>query len=616
MTGFPSLQPAFTVRVNIDAPMQVGGQSGPGLVIVPMVSGTIKSEGGFEPKLDGELHGVGYDYIHNDTNGGNMRLDVRSQVKTADGTILAMYYKGTVALTPGVVAMLSGSPDAKTTDYGDSFVTFSFETGSDKYKDLQNGTYVAAGHFVKEGGGVIVEYKFLTVSIPWSLLLSMSYKKEYTLDDFRDNAQDKFPDQFPLIANITAYKFEKISYTNGDGVGQQADMLSIGHYYKKSCGPTVWAHTQGLCIQYYYGKSSDVCAPVPDAHRTRIYYHEPFKLMGSTQGCAESKRNLTVGRKYEQAVFDTVVYFVFLLTGHLMLVSTDAGTDMLDNLRFACMNLAHKLNTPEQTRRHTSGPCPTTITSLMEASNTVAPRSKHSRSSSPTGMSTHKRTRLGSHSPSLESSSPQISRRSAILDQASNYNTVLDTPLTDKVKDQEEELQVLRARLDAKGMAYNMMKSKYKQEKARRQAAEAENETWKHKSSEMEEWLQQSQDRRKLEASRGTLRGQVRAIKARIRNEIINAASPRETTQKQDAPNSIKPESDSDEEETYIASLQAVVFFWKTLRSDIDHEYERRILQAKEGRQMKLTKPQRDEIYLAIIEDIETTTQIQIRPRE
>lgn len=114
-----------------------------------------------------------------------MRLDVRSQVKyvyicipplypsipflplflflttnrTEDGTILAMYYKGTVALTPGVVAMLSGGPDAKTTDYGDSFVTFSFETGSDKYKDLQNGTFVAAGHFVKEGDGVVVEYK-------------------------------------------------------------------------------------------------------------------------------------------------------------------------------------------------------------------------------------------------------------------------------------------------------------------------------------------------------------------------------------------------------------------------------------------------------------------------
>jgi RNA polymerase I-specific transcription initiation factor RRN6 len=81
MSGFPSLQPAFTVRAQIDAPMKVGGQTGPQLAIVPMTSGTVKSEEGFEPQLDGELHGVGYDYIHSDADGGNMRLDVRSQVK-------------------------------------------------------------------------------------------------------------------------------------------------------------------------------------------------------------------------------------------------------------------------------------------------------------------------------------------------------------------------------------------------------------------------------------------------------------------------------------------------------------------------------------------------------
>ncbi|EUC50753.1 hypothetical protein COCMIDRAFT_81025 [Bipolaris oryzae ATCC 44560] len=161
MSGFPSLQPAFTVRVEIDAPMQVGGQSGPQLAIVPMTSGTVKSEEGFEPKLDGVLHGVGYDYIHNDADGANMRLDVRSQVKNHDGTVLAMYYKGTVKLTPSIGAILTGAPDAKTTEYGDSFVSFSFETGNPKYAELQNGTYVAAGHFVKEAGkpGTIVEYK-------------------------------------------------------------------------------------------------------------------------------------------------------------------------------------------------------------------------------------------------------------------------------------------------------------------------------------------------------------------------------------------------------------------------------------------------------------------------
>ncbi|KAF2473752.1 uncharacterized protein BDR25DRAFT_256583 [Lindgomyces ingoldianus] len=161
MSGFPSLQPAFTVRVDIDPPLPVGGQCGTSLVIVPMVSGTVKSEPGFEPTLDAELHGVGYDYIHNDADGGNMRLDVRSQVKNNDGTIFAMYYKGTVGLTEGVKALLGGSADAKTTPYGDSFVSFSFETGSPKYKDLENATYVAAGHFVKEPGmkGLVVEYK-------------------------------------------------------------------------------------------------------------------------------------------------------------------------------------------------------------------------------------------------------------------------------------------------------------------------------------------------------------------------------------------------------------------------------------------------------------------------
>ena len=88
-----------------------------------------------------------------------MRLDVRSQVKNNDGTIFAMYYKGTVALSDGVKAVLGNTADAKTTDYGDSFVTFTFETGSEKYKALENGTYVAAGHFLKEEGKTVVEYK-------------------------------------------------------------------------------------------------------------------------------------------------------------------------------------------------------------------------------------------------------------------------------------------------------------------------------------------------------------------------------------------------------------------------------------------------------------------------
>jgi len=43
----------------------------------------------------------------------------------------------------------------------DLVVTFTFETGSEKYKELENGVYVGAGHFVKQPGqeGLIVEYQ-------------------------------------------------------------------------------------------------------------------------------------------------------------------------------------------------------------------------------------------------------------------------------------------------------------------------------------------------------------------------------------------------------------------------------------------------------------------------
>lgn len=97
-----------------------------------------------------------------------MRLDVRSQVKLSSSddeeTIIAMYYKGTVALTNGVKAILSGSSEAQTTDYGDSFVQFTFETGSDKYKELENGVFVGAGHFIREREGTVVEYKVSRVA--------------------------------------------------------------------------------------------------------------------------------------------------------------------------------------------------------------------------------------------------------------------------------------------------------------------------------------------------------------------------------------------------------------------------------------------------------------------
>jgi len=160
MSGFPSLQPALTVRAKIDPGWSIGSAArGTPLTVVPMVGGTVKSEPGFEPAVDAELHGVGYDYIRGDATGGHLRLDVRSQLKTSDGELLAMYYKGPVFTSPSVMKVLGGASDMKTTEYGDSFMFFEFETGSDKYKSLETMTFCAAGHFEVSGGDTVVEYK-------------------------------------------------------------------------------------------------------------------------------------------------------------------------------------------------------------------------------------------------------------------------------------------------------------------------------------------------------------------------------------------------------------------------------------------------------------------------
>ncbi|KAF3392930.1 hypothetical protein DPV78_009700 [Talaromyces pinophilus] len=120
MAGFPTLKPAFTVRVSVDAPFPVGSHHRKtALVVVPMVGGTVISESGFTPALDAKFEGTGNDYIRNDPDGKRMRLNAHGVVKTHD--------------------------DA---------------TGDERYKDLENGVFVGQGHFVtKTGEKTIVEYK-------------------------------------------------------------------------------------------------------------------------------------------------------------------------------------------------------------------------------------------------------------------------------------------------------------------------------------------------------------------------------------------------------------------------------------------------------------------------
>lgn len=58
-----------------------------------------------------------------------------------------------MGIIPEFVAISTGSPEAKTTDYGNAFTQITFETGTEALKPLEHGLFVGSAHFVIEGEG-------------------------------------------------------------------------------------------------------------------------------------------------------------------------------------------------------------------------------------------------------------------------------------------------------------------------------------------------------------------------------------------------------------------------------------------------------------------------------
>ncbi|PYI19370.1 hypothetical protein BO86DRAFT_384652 [Aspergillus japonicus CBS 114.51] len=162
MSGYPTLQPAFTIQVVIDAPLGVGSASRQNsLQVVPMTGGTIKSEPGFSPALDAEFVGVGNDYIHADADGKHLRLNAHAVAKPKDDAdLIYLNYTGVVTLAPEVQAVFAGTAGDGSTPFGNAFTHFTFETGSARYKDLETRVFVAQGRFnIEKGKPTVVEYR-------------------------------------------------------------------------------------------------------------------------------------------------------------------------------------------------------------------------------------------------------------------------------------------------------------------------------------------------------------------------------------------------------------------------------------------------------------------------
>ena len=62
----------------------------------------------------------GSDFIRQDPSGKHIRLDVTSVLKDESDAAISYKYSGIINLTPGVIAVLGRSKDAKTTEFGDA----------------------------------------------------------------------------------------------------------------------------------------------------------------------------------------------------------------------------------------------------------------------------------------------------------------------------------------------------------------------------------------------------------------------------------------------------------------------------------------------------------------
>lgn len=77
--------------------------------------------------------------------------------------MLRYFYKGIIEIDQATAAIMTGQPDAKTTDYGKAITHVTFQTGSESLKSLETSLFVGSAHFVVENGSFFIETKLSRV---------------------------------------------------------------------------------------------------------------------------------------------------------------------------------------------------------------------------------------------------------------------------------------------------------------------------------------------------------------------------------------------------------------------------------------------------------------------
>lgn len=134
----PTLRHSFTLRVDLDTPVELGQGRAGKRRIVPIIGGAALG-----PDITGDVLNVGADWqtIYAD---GAAHLDTRYALKTSDGAVIEVINVGTRHGPPDVMSKLAAGDAVDPSEYY-MRTAARLETGDSKYAWVNHMLFVCAG---------------------------------------------------------------------------------------------------------------------------------------------------------------------------------------------------------------------------------------------------------------------------------------------------------------------------------------------------------------------------------------------------------------------------------------------------------------------------------------
>jgi hypothetical protein len=140
-----NVRPLFVVLLDVQPAINVGNTPGVDRRVGIITGGRFEGE-----RLRGEVMSGGSDWQSIRPGDGAWTLDVRAVLKTDDGQIIGMPYRGLRHGPKEVLDRIARGEVVKATDYY-LRIAGSFETAAPKYGWLNNMLFIGIGHRLPEG---------------------------------------------------------------------------------------------------------------------------------------------------------------------------------------------------------------------------------------------------------------------------------------------------------------------------------------------------------------------------------------------------------------------------------------------------------------------------------